>query len=150
MSSTIHATTILIGEAGILLRGDSGSGKSSLARQVLQDAEARGLFARLVADDRTRIEQRHGRLVARALEATGGLIEVRGVGIVRRPAEPAVVVRVVVDLTAHEPERMPGEADRHTTLCGVVIRRIRARRDTHVSDVLFGAGGGLYDLVVTQ
>ena len=69
---TIHATTIVLGEAGILIRGDAGSGKSTLARKLIGDACARRLFARLVADDRSRIEERHGRLLARGVEAVVG------------------------------------------------------------------------------
>ena len=48
----IHATVVLVGEAGVLIRGASGSGKSALALALMSEAGRRGLFARLVGDDR--------------------------------------------------------------------------------------------------
>jgi HPr kinase/phosphorylase len=78
---TIHATCVLIGEAGILIRGEAGSGKSTLARQLIHDARQKNLFASLVSDDRTWIVERHGRLLARVVESIAGLIEVRGAGL---------------------------------------------------------------------
>ena len=35
---TVHATCVVIGEAGVLLRGPSGSGKSTLARRLVEGA----------------------------------------------------------------------------------------------------------------
>jgi HPr kinase/phosphorylase len=125
-SQTIHATTIVLGEAGILIRGESGTGKSALARQLIAAAGARQLFARLVADDRSRIEQRHGRLLARGVEAFAGLIEIRGIGLVRKEAEPAAVVRLIIDLSTTSPERMPHPEDLSDDLCGVALPRLRA------------------------
>ena len=68
---TIHAGCVLVGEAGLLIRGASGSGKSTLAREVVSRAVQAGRFGRLVSDDRTRIEARHGRLVAHPVEPFG-------------------------------------------------------------------------------
>ena len=53
---TIHAGCVLVGEAGLLIRGASGSGKSALAREVVSLALGTGRFGRLVSDDRTRLE----------------------------------------------------------------------------------------------
>jgi HPr kinase/phosphorylase len=107
----IHASCIVIGEAGVLIRGPSGSGKSRLARELLDAAEAAGRFARLVSDDRTFIEARHGRLVARSVTAIEGRLEIRGVGIVARPFERAAVVRLAVDCESAPGERHPRESE---------------------------------------
>lgn len=48
----VHGTAAVVGEAGVLIRGASGAGKSSLALALVDAAAARGLFARLVGDDR--------------------------------------------------------------------------------------------------
>lgn len=88
-AGTLHATVVLVGEAGILIRGRSGAGKSRLARLILAEAAARGLFARLVADDRVRVAARGGRLVASRIPAIAGWIEMRGHGLVRQRSEPA-------------------------------------------------------------
>ena len=34
-ATTLHASCVVVGEAGILIRGPSGSGKSSLAREIV-------------------------------------------------------------------------------------------------------------------
>ena len=78
----IHATCVVIGEAGILIRGASGAGKSSLARALLAGAALAGRFGRLVGDDRVEIAALNGRLVARPVKPIEGRLEVRGVGIV--------------------------------------------------------------------
>ena len=129
-SATVHATCILIGEAGLLIRGESGSGKSAAALAMLDAAAESGLFAALVADDRVFLSQRSGRIVARAPEAIAGLIEMRGLGIVRLPHEPAAVVRLVVDLAPVESlPRLPGAQERQTELLGIVLPRLAAAAD---------------------
>ncbi|MFL5080923.1 MAG: HPr kinase/phosphorylase, partial [Microvirga sp.] len=103
----VHATCVVIGEAGILIRGLSGTGKSSLALQLLTDAARAGRFGRLVGDDRVEIAALNGRLVARPVEPIEGRLEVRGVGIVGLAHEPAAVVRLVVDCAAEALVRLP-------------------------------------------
>ena len=90
-SATIHATALIVGHRGILIRGPSGSGKSRLALTLLQSAGAG--FARLVGDDRIHLEAVHGRLLMRPATALAGLIEIRGLGIVRAALEPVAVAR---------------------------------------------------------
>ncbi|MFL5129797.1 MAG: HPr kinase/phosphorylase [Microvirga sp.] len=145
---TIHAGCVLIGEAGLLIRGASGSGKSALAREVVSLALGTGRFGRLVSDDRTRLEAHHGRLLARPVEPLGGSIEVFGLGIVRRPFEAAAVVRLVLDLS-DDPARYPEEQDRHVVLCGVMIPRIRMQAGAISADVALGCLSGVCDTIVT-
>ena len=121
---TVHATCVVIGEAGVLIRGPSGAGKSRLARELLAAAEAAGRFARLVSDDRTEIAARHGRLVARSVATIEGRIEIRGVGIVARPFEPAALVRFVVDCKEARGERHPEEAEGTAEVEGVRLPRL--------------------------
>jgi serine kinase of HPr protein (carbohydrate metabolism regulator) len=137
---TIHANCVLLGEAGVLIRGASGAGKSSLSEILIAAAEARGLFARLVADDRTLIEAANSRLVASAPPALAGLIERRGFGIVRIPHAEAAIVRLVVDLEA-EPARMPDAAAKEILIDGVVLPRIAAPKSeaNQAVTLVFGA-----------
>jgi serine kinase of HPr protein (carbohydrate metabolism regulator) len=95
---TVHAGCILLGAAGVLIRGPSGIGKSRLALELLGDAAVRGEFAALVCDDRTHLAAHNGRLVALAPAAISGRIEVRGLDVVTLPHVPKAVVRLVVDL----------------------------------------------------
>ena len=127
----------------------SGAGKSSLARELLLRRRARPAASRrLVSDDRTRLEARHGRLVACPVEPIAGRIEIRGIGIVRQPFEPAAVVRLVVDSVgraAAPPEARTGSV----SLCGVMVPRLRMRTGAISADIVLGRLSGVCDTVVT-
>ena len=106
--ATIHAAAVLVGARAVLIRGPSGAGKSQLALELIAAAQAGQLrFARLVGDDRVHLQSAGGRLLVRPAPALAGLIELRGVGIVRRAYEPCAVVGLVVDLAAADAERLP-------------------------------------------
>jgi HPr kinase/phosphorylase len=121
---TIHASAVLVGTRGLLIRGDSGAGKSQLVLQLIAAAaNGRLAFARLVADDRVFVAAAHGRLIARAPRELAGLIEIRGLGIRRLPYEPAAVIRLVVDLAAAA-ERMPPAVATETEIEGVRLPRL--------------------------
>ncbi len=104
---TLHATVLLVGPVGVMIRGRSGAGKSALADAVIADAVAQGRFAALVADDRVIVSAHAGRLVARPPAQLAGLIERRGLGVMPVNHEPAAVVAGVVDLTDGPVERVP-------------------------------------------
>lgn len=122
MTATIHATALVLGHRGILIRGPSGSGKSSLALSLLQSPG--GTFALLVGDDRVHLGAAHGRLLMRPAMALEGLIEIRGIGIVRMPFEPVAVVHLVVDLAASDAQRLPQSADLSISIDGVPLARL--------------------------
>jgi hypothetical protein len=80
-------------DAGLLLLGESGAGKSDLALRLIE----RG--AMLVADDRVELSVRSGGLFGRAPENLMGLIEVRRAGIIRLPYvnEAAICLAIALD-----------------------------------------------------
>lgn len=117
---TFPATTIAIGDAGIAIRGAAGSGKSSLAIALIESVR-KERFARLVADDVTRVEQRGGRLIARTVPQVAGLVERRGLGIVPFASTDAVVLRLVVDCLGTDPQRLPEPEMLITSLLGVTL-----------------------------
>lgn len=104
----IHATALVIGERGVLILGESGTGKSTLALALLESAKARGQFAGLISDDRVLIEVRGGQVVARTHPAIAGEIEARGAGILAAPALAGAVIDAVVVLSP-APPRLPEE-----------------------------------------
>lgn len=123
---TVHASAVVVGEAGILIRGPSGSGKSSLARRLVEAATRRGLFARILGDDRLHLAAEHGRLVARPHPLIAGKLEVRGLGIVDQAHVPAAVIRLCVDCGSAPLDRLPGTDQLYEILAGVTVRRIVA------------------------
>ncbi|WP_210529377.1 HPr kinase/phosphorylase [Rubellimicrobium arenae] len=98
----LHATTVAWRGRAVLIRGASGSGKSSLGLELM------AWGARLVADDRTELRAGgHGQVIARCPAAIRGLIEARGLGLLEARAVEEAVVALVVDLDRIEPERLP-------------------------------------------
>jgi serine kinase of HPr protein (carbohydrate metabolism regulator) len=124
-STTVHASAVLVGSRAVLIRGPSGAGKSRLAVELIEAARC-GLvrFARLVGDDRVHLEAAGGRLLVRPAEALAGLVEVRGVGIIRLPHEPSAVVGLVVDLGVADAERLPVEREKITDIQGIALPRL--------------------------
>lgn len=103
----VHGTCVELGGEGVVLLGPSGSGKSDLALRLIDGG------AKLVADDQVELRVDGGRLVASPPATIAGLLEVRGVGIVRIDHGVGVVVRLLVDLVAAgEVERLPEPAAR--------------------------------------
>jgi HPr kinase/phosphorylase len=110
----LHASAVAVAGQGLLITGPSGSGKSSLALQLM------ALGADLVADDGVRLSvDGDGRLRARAPDPIRGLIEARGVGLLRARVLDDVVLALVVDLSTVETDRLP--QPRTVTLHGVVL-----------------------------
>lgn len=99
---TVHGTCIDIDGSAVLLRGESGSGKSDLALRIIDDG------ARLVSDDQTSLSAKDGLLLASPPDSIRGLMEIRGLGILRLPCSENVPLRLVVDLVPEGAiERMP-------------------------------------------
>lgn len=122
--ATVHASAVLVGGRAVLIRGASGAGKSQLALELIQAASAGALrFARLVGDDRVHLQQSGGRLLVRPAATLAGLLEVRGVGILRLPYEPSAVIGLVVDL-AVDAQRLPEPAQRQVVIEGITLPRL--------------------------
>lgn len=98
----IAAGCISLNGVGVLICGASGSGKSALALSLIEKG------ACLVSDDRTVVFKENGCLWARAPVLLYGLLEVRGVGIVRgfQTLEKAPV-KLIITLVEEETERLP-------------------------------------------
>src|SRR5205823_6262581 len=73
----VHATAIAIDGYGVLLRGQSGAGKSDLALRLIDAG------ASLVTDDQSVLSRRGDAIIVRAPGRISGLMEVRGIGIMR-------------------------------------------------------------------
>ncbi len=109
----LHASAVALDGAGVLILGASGRGKSSLALRLM------ALGADLVADDRVWVVSRGAALIARAPDETLGLIEVRGVGILRMRHLDEVALALAVDLDLASEQRLPPL--RRSILHGVAV-----------------------------
>lgn len=141
----LHAGCVLVGTHGLLIRGASGAGKSYLARLILDHCTARNRYAALVADDQVQLSRHEtpqgAYLVAHPAENLAGLMEVRGLGIVTMPYEPAAVVRAVIDLepaasVGETPARLPQEEDCQTCVLDVSLPRLQATNAHMALDLL--------------
>ena len=107
-----NVTAVAIDGRGLLIAGEAGAGKSSLALALID----RG--ATLIGDDGIVIEDESGHPVAQPPKTTRGLLEVRNVGLVDFPTSDAPIA-LVLQLTTLAP-RYPMELAT-TTLGGVGI-----------------------------
>ncbi len=141
MNGNAHGTLVLLGDRGVLITGPSGSGKSSLALDLIAHADG---FARLVSDDRVLLERSPRGSIGRAPSVIAGQIEIRGIGIVARPFEPRAVIDLVVELV--DPEsvtRMPEPTERDGVPHLRVPWRSCAMARQHVAAALDRAKSGL-------
>ena len=105
---THHGTAIAVSGRAALIVGPSGAGKSDLALRCLAVAPTALIpaAAQLVGDDRLIISLAGGRLRVAAPETICGMLEVRGMGILKVPYVASAELALVVDLVA------PGAVER--------------------------------------
>lgn len=106
----------------MLLRGPSGIGKSDLALRLIDHG------AVLVADDQVLLERDGDRLLASPPEMLAGLLEVRGLGILKFPYQIAAQIRLVVNLVElDEVVRLPETATEDFLGISLPLRTLSAR-----------------------
>lgn len=101
MTQNIHATTVEIKGAGVIITGESGTGKSDLALRLIENKNAV-----LVSDDQTLIESKDGQIIASSPQSIEGLLEVRNIGILRLPFKKTTLC-LAIELTKKPIERLP-------------------------------------------
>jgi HPr kinase/phosphorylase len=112
---TVHATSICFDESAALFIGPSGSGKSSLALQMI------GLGAQLISDDQTMLQlTAEGEIRLSPPDSIKGMIEARGIGLLRADHVKGCKLRLVVNLAEVETDRLPER--RHVPVLGNLVR----------------------------
>lgn len=102
----LHASAVAVGDKACLITGASGTGKSTLAFEMI------ALGADLIGDDRIDVRRAGEGLVVSAPDTLAGLIEARGLGLVRVPFRASCALSLLVDLNQPAPERLPSSATR--------------------------------------
>lgn len=128
-SDILHASCVAVDGRGLLILGPSGAGKSTLAIRLV------ALGAALVSDDRTLVSVRDGRLVGDCPRAAmKGLIEARGIGLLRAPATESVPLTLAIDLGQPETDRLPPQ--RKVTILGIPLPLVLHPQNDHFPDAL--------------
>lgn len=120
----LHASTVAIGGAGLMILGPSGAGKSTLALQLM------AVGAALVADDRTDLHRRGDHVLASCPATILGQIEARGIGILSAKAVGPVRLGLIVDLGAPSDDRLP-QSRSHDVL-GVALPLVSGPYQPHL------------------
>lgn len=113
LETCLHASCVAIDGRAVLISGASGSGKSTMALQMM------ALGAVLVADDQTVVRNRDRRLWVSAPDSIRGKIEARGVGILKAKAVRDAELVLAVDLDREEEDRLPHP--RETRILGTAL-----------------------------
>lgn len=116
----IYATCVSLNQKGILILGKSGIGKSDLAFRLIEQCGAV-----LVADDRTNLSVNKNDLYASCPDNIKGLMELRGIGIVKKNTEKETIVKLAVELVEDvaQIERLPEKE--YITFEEIKIRKIK-------------------------
>ena len=112
-----QATAVAIGTRALLIEGPPGAGKSSLALALID----RG--ARLIGDDSLMLAIAGGRLLAHPHPATHGLLEVRGLGLLRFEVCDGAPASLVLRLDEAAPRHVEQAED--VDLAGVPVPMLR-------------------------
>ena len=96
----VHGTAVSIDGKGLLILGQSGSGKSQLALALITHG------AKLISDDQVILINTESDVILSAPKSISGKIEARFVGILKMPVLIAPLY-LVIDLDQKELDRLP-------------------------------------------
>ena len=125
----MHATCVEYDGKAVLIIGDPGAGKSSLALGLI----SRG--ATLVADDAVDITRSEDNITVSAPASIQGQIEARGFGILEMAFSKSARLKFVVDMNKTEVRRLP--EDKTITLMGLEIPLVFGGNNLHLADAVF-------------
>ena len=100
----IHSTSVVIDDNGVLILGDSGSGKSDLALRLIDNG------ATLISDDISICRKNSNNIYLYCPPEIKGLLEVREIGIITVPFVERIKLRLVVNLKSKNNERFPKDS----------------------------------------
>jgi len=107
LKTTLHGVLVNVANIGVLITGESETGKSACALELLS------IGHKLIADDVVEITKIDDRLLGSAPERFAGLLEIRGLGIVdirRLFSESSFAEQSVIDLKIEFGKTHSGES----------------------------------------
>ena len=113
----VHSTSVVIEDAGVMIIGKSGSGKSDLALRLIDSG------ATLISDDITICETNGKSIFLFPPNETKGLLEVREIGIMTVPYIENIKLKLLVELVEKEIDRLPKQII--TKLMNIKIQKIK-------------------------
>ncbi len=116
----IHATALNIEGYGVLIRGKSGSGKSLLALELIDNISK--FKTTLIADDRVNISKENNDIFLHYVPSLKAKIELFGYGIVKRKYIKSAKLDLIIDLV-DEIVRMPEQKEFSCLFLGQKIAR---------------------------
>ncbi len=127
----LHCTCVRVDGTGVLLCGRPAGGKSDLALRLIDGGGV------LVADDYTEVEARDGRLFGHAPETIRGLLEVRGIGVVKLDFADEAAIGLIIELVpgGENIERLPDPAARDVQGVALPLFRLSPFEASAISKV---------------
>ena len=125
----MHASAVSVGGRAAMAVGPPGSGKSATVLELI----SRG--GTLVADDQTVLRRSANAIEVSPPPQLAGLIEARGVGLLRLQYAEAAQLALIVDLAKAETERLPERRCRN--ILGLDIDVIHGRGRKGLAAALF-------------
>ncbi len=125
----MHATCVAFDTRSVLILGDSGSGKSSLALGLI------ALGATLVSDDSVDLSLADDAIITSPPDTILGQIEARGFGILDVPYCEKAMLKFAVDMNKSEVRRLP--EDKSTNILGISIPLVFGGNNPSLADAVF-------------
>ncbi|MEM7191026.1 MAG: HPr kinase/phosphatase C-terminal domain-containing protein, partial [Pseudomonadota bacterium] len=107
----LHASAVALDGRACLITGPSGSGKSALALEMI------ALGCTLISDDRVVLTRDGDNVTASPAPNIEGLIEARGIGLLRLPNALKMPLALILDLGTDATERLPPARTRDLLGC---------------------------------
>ena len=125
----IHSTSVVIDDNGVLILGDSGSGKSDLALRLIDNG------ATLISDDISICRKNSNNIYLYCPPEIRGLLEVREIGIITVPFVERIKLRLVVNLKSNNNERFPKESSFRILGIKIPIINIEGKNSSAVAKI---------------
>ena len=125
----IHSTSVVIDDNGVLILGDSGSGKSDLALRLIDNG------ATLISDDISICRKNLNNIYLYCPPEIKGLLEVREIGIITVPFVERIKLRLVVNLKSINNERFPKDSTYRILGIKIPIINIEGKNSSAVAKI---------------